>query len=228
MLSQNFTLLTPLFGLKLVVYMKFLQFIMFFPLVLSGLFLSSTASAQTSESLREQNPFYFAVQGSIWSGPNSAYGAKIGWRSARVALEGQYNNNGHYSTSSFSFWPESERTNFKNEAYSVDLKYFVGNSFYAGGGLSYQIRRSNHVSQGPHFIEVEDGRGYSEILSEQFFIGNQWEFSHMTLGVDWVGVSLPVAYINESNYGPHKPDESFMKKAGFEVYLSRLYAGVAF
>lgn len=63
------------------------------------------------------------------------------------------------------------------------LKHFRGNSFYTYGGVSAEaegqdVRSLNDPDLTTGFVMVG--------------IGNQWLWRHVTLGVDWIGLAVPV------------------------------------
>ncbi|MCX6130217.1 MAG: hypothetical protein NTX25_14285 [Proteobacteria bacterium] len=80
------------------------------------------------------------------------------------------------------------------------LKYFVGNSFYisAGPGYSKSVANKNESVYGSTLSD--DYKSHTEILLDDMgleaSIGNQWQWNHFTLGVDWVGNYLPLSQLN--------------------------------
>ncbi|MES2614156.1 MAG: hypothetical protein V4591_01940 [Bdellovibrionota bacterium] len=212
-------------------------------LMLVGLLAFNYAYADTSESLREQHPFYVAGQTSLVSDMSSALGGKIGWRSKDWAVEGQYNwGTIDYDERAFVFFSSyvSGKTKIKNESYALDVKYFVSNSFYVASGLSYQHRTSSHESPhlGTHddcslfdsncetFYErwENDGNETVDFVTSHVFIGNQWEFWHLSIGADWVGVSVPLFTIDRTTSGPHSLDRGIKT---IEPYFLRVYIGIS-
>lgn len=69
----------------------------------------------------------------------------------------------------------------------LKAKYFFGNSFYVDGGLANESFKINY----PVFVSSSAGdKDLSASVSNLgavFHIGNQWQWSGFTMGVDWAG-----------------------------------------
>ncbi|MBC7421331.1 MAG: hypothetical protein H7328_11435 [Bdellovibrio sp.] len=114
------------------------------------------------------------------------------------------------------------------------LKLFTGNSFYLKLGLDY--RRIDYRYEDPVL-----GSSYEKIdfvgssLGAAFTIGNQWQWSFYTFGVDWIGLSGPfVSQVNSSsttgtqqNVRRRDKDEDRYLKENV-IILSRIYVGACF
>lgn len=126
----------------------------------------------------------------------------------------------------------------KQWAVGVHLKRFMGNSFYVKGGLDYfQVDFKYERNPGPTDAYSSRGRFDAEVLSAGLVIGNQWQWEMFTLGVDWVGLSLPVwsqvRNAQESKgslaaYAVNFEDEKRVYATGGALHLGRVYMGVTF
>lgn len=83
---------------------------------------------------------------------------------------------------------KSGEENVSNVA--AQYKFFLGNSFY----LAPEIFYLNYFRKYANRRLTSIGAGLK--------IGNQWQWEHFTLGVDWIGVGENVAYFKRDNsYG---------------------------
>lgn len=78
---------------------------------------------------------------------------------------------------------------------ALQLKHFEDNSFYISPGLYYlnyfEDEKNNSKPSGHH-----------SVLGVDLRIGNQWQWSHWTIGADWIGIGRNVMYwSNSSNIG---------------------------
>ncbi|MEQ1877717.1 MAG: autotransporter domain-containing protein [Bdellovibrionia bacterium] len=76
----------------------------------------------------------------------------------------------------------------------LHYKKFAWHSLYVKGGLTYRRlnhskRYDNHFFTGKSVIQKFEG----DVFAADVGVGNQWQWGHFTMGVDWVGFSLPVS-----------------------------------
>ena len=198
-----------------------------FLITFSTLFMMKSIYADNTklnEQLREQNHYYGAGQVSALTGPGPGVGGKIGWRQARWAAEMEFN----YTDIDTSLFGLHEVFSY---SYGINAKYFFSDIFYWAGGAYYrhsEIDKTNEI-----FCRTECGKTYAyskfDSIGGEFFIGSQWEFDHGTLGLDWIGYSIPFTNFNQSTYsvapGLINPPSA---KEKIHPYLLRLYTGIAF
>lgn len=81
---------------------------------------------------------------------------------------------------------------------SLGLKHFFGNSFYLTTALA--MRKFGFVAEG--FLLNDDSyttiRHTVSSAGVDVVIGNQWQWNHMTIGCDWIGIFNSVGRIKES------------------------------
>jgi hypothetical protein len=112
-----------------------------------------------------------------------------------------------------------------SETLFVHGKFFHGNSFQTNWGLSWED--SGFGDQPLH-------RSERSVAFVDAALGNQWSWRHFTLGVDWVGVSVPVfERVRIKEDGSATDDGRKVRLAtrewrGVDVHWLTLYAGVAF
>lgn len=115
-------------------------------------------------------------------------------------------------------------------------KRYVGNSFYYRAGLDVRDIAIRYNGALRYITSTRDIAATSD-LTAAFVIGNQWQWPRFTLGVDWVGLNIPVTNISRhvsftdvlSNQ--HKNDVE--KLWGFlgdltSAQLFRFYLGASF
>ena len=94
--------------------------------------------------------------------------------------------------------------NGKGSSLSVGAKSFFGNSFYAKAEGYY--RNQDHINKTGSkrdnngkgdWIVTEKETGRIEDLGITAKIGNQWQWSHFTLGCDWIGVNGSLYTLSE-------------------------------
>lgn len=78
------------------------------------------------------------------------------------------------------------------ESLGVNLKYFVGNSFYLKGGGAYRTIAINNVECAACSPGFNRNWGSAKTIAGEFAIGNQWQWENFTLGCDWIGVMVPL------------------------------------
>lgn len=118
---------------------------------------------------------------------------------------------------------------------SLNLKHFVGNSFYIKGGLDHRHIRVHeydaYPSNGASPLYYEFG---ADVVAAGLVIGNQWQWSGFTLGCDWFGVSQPVSKKFIDERASSESDAKSMRKAQTDYVASvalqglRLYLGASF
>lgn len=96
----------------------------------------------------------------------------------------------------------------QSEFVAVTEREFFGNSFYLEGGLAghkKNVQRSNPWDQaplnvnGPYVVKTEseyERRDFGMV----FGLGNQWQWSHFTLGCEWVGIYIPFSSSKTQGY----------------------------
>jgi len=125
-----------------------------------------------------------------------------------------------------------------SEVEALRSKIFWGNSFYTNLGAA---RRTIGIALSPQaFIgtDILDARLETTELVADFGIGNMWEWHRFTLGIDWLGIMLPIARLSsEDNLtgGRLSADAEraksilFDRLAGGRSYqLMGMYMGVSF
>ena len=175
--------------------------------------------AHYDANLRDKNHYYIAPQiGLFNAGIGPGYGLKAGYRTKDWGVEASYNHSVYLYNGLFGGY-------LSQSSYTVDGKYFITDTFYASGGLGYgQLIDSYHsdISE-----DYSDETHFSYYIL-QGFLGNQWEFNHMTLGVDWIGLSwYPVSNVTSYKASIIHPTPTTTKPiAG--IILFRIYCGVSF
>lgn len=86
------------------------------------------------------------------------------------------------------------RQGYASTGVELSFKQFFGNSFYLTSGLRHQnitvsdSNRSIFYEEDYYAWEAKGNRS-SALLA----IGNQWQWENFTMGVDWIGLGLPLA-----------------------------------
>ncbi len=142
--------------------------------------------------------------------------------------------NGYGSSTSSQRWYSSLR----GYSLGIHLKQFFGNSFYVNGGVDYRNLSRNNDYEDLTNTSQSFSVGFSGTsVAAAISLGNQWQFSHFTIGCDWIGVSVPFSHTvqNESTVGPVSDDGFSARQTDESRYLSmpsiqvlRLYAGASF
>lgn len=122
----------------------------------------------------------------------------------------------------------------KASSIGIHYKHFVSNSFYWRGGMDYRTATVDYEDTWFTAGNLRSFDGTSFALN--FQIGNQWQWENFTMGVDWVGYSLPVTssvgsekFDRTSNYERttiKNDEDSFLKNS--HLNLLRLYLGMSF
>lgn len=145
----------------------------------------------------------------------------------------QKDENGYGSSTSSIAWTSE----FQAVAVGAHAKYFVGNSFYVKGGLDYRSVRQADIhtnvgnSASSYTIEFT-----GQALSAALALGNQWQFSYFTLGIDWIGAVLPfTSKVSETNPANSTDYGRQLSREGQQNYLKslsglfgRFYLGASF
>ncbi|MEQ1875292.1 MAG: hypothetical protein ABL958_01510 [Bdellovibrionia bacterium] len=142
----------------------------------------------------------------------------------------QKDENGNGSSTSSIAW----RSEFWATSVGVHAKYFLGNSFFVKGGLDYR-----NIRQGDIFYTTSTERTYEfngRSLSVAVAIGNQWQFSWFTHGIDIVGIVLPISHsvsetfpASPTTYGQGRTrdgEDAYLKASS--AILARYYLGASF
>lgn len=88
-------------------------------------------------------------------------------------------------------------------SYSLGVRQFLAESFYLKGGLRQRhfARREwfDDLFDNPHELVVDD-------LGFDFALGNRWQWSAFTLGVDWFGIYSPLTVLSAKTRTIRKSD----------------------
>ena len=176
-----------------------------------------------NKNVRNKNHYYIAGQvGAINGQSFLGTGIKAGYRLNDLGIELQYNSNPPFSN--------VQSGQIKDSRFTLDAKYFVTDTFFLASGIGYEIFS---IKETESVIDGEDGRytKYSSGIFE-FFIGNQWEFNHITVGGDWLGVIF-VTQPHLETYHPYarKPNQGNDMPANWSIssgILSRIFVGYSF
>ena len=97
------------------------------------------------------------------------------------------------------------------EVATLRFKNFFGNSFYTNTGVG---ARKSTITANPSLVAdilpVGDGPLFSQSRADavfEFSIGNKWQASFVTFGIDWVGLMAPISKIRLENGGNNLPEE---------------------
>lgn len=130
----------------------------------------------------------------------------------------------------------------KNTTIGLRAKYFLTDSFYLGSGLTNYTFALNGEQEFKNSSDVVVTKSDLDIEVKgntfDFFIGNQWNlYDYLTLGCDWVGISLPVGASSSDNlpnsakdtdeYKDNKTLIDWMENKP-TVMLTRFYVGIVF
>ena len=125
-----------------------------------------------------------------------------------------------------------ENTSYRSLKYNsvgIHAKNFVGRSFYVKGGIDVNRFTEDYVG-----FTTTNFHGFdSDSTSASIVIGNQWQFSHFTLGCDWVGMTLPLTSNIKSEYASDNFEKAsleddktrYLKSSGLQ--LLRFYLGAS-
>lgn len=95
---------------------------------------------------------------------------------------------GGYSSDSFGVRSTERRVDAAS--FGLHFKHFTSNNFYYRSGIDYTWLKSIDTS-----TPNGTSSGYrlsGQSLAGKFAIGNQWHWGNFALGVDWVGVKIPL------------------------------------
>jgi hypothetical protein len=144
------------------------------------------------------------------------------------------NADGYSSSTSSQRWYSS----LKGYSIGIHIKEFIGNSFYLNGGIDYRnLSRDNEYDDQITPAQSFDVGFSGSSIAAAVSLGNQFQYSHFTMGCDWVGVSMPFSHSvqGESAIGP-VTDVGLSTRQNDEArYLSmptiqllRVYLGASF
>lgn len=114
-------------------------------------------------------------------------------------------------------------TESKIEISNIVISYqkFLGNSFFIRGGLGFKsvnyLKRNYNTNSDSLFSSTPyEWKFKGSSVDAMFTLGNEWQWTHFTLGVDWIGVSVPMTskVESESFY-----DESLNKEYYYSKYF---------
>ncbi len=130
---------------------------------------------------------------------------------------------------------------FSIEATTVglNLKYFVGNSFYIKSGASYRQVAVKDLTCFLCDTATFQDVGSADSAAVEVAIGNQWQWENFTMGCDWFGAMVPFTTTNISNNYKSNSDlsattKSDLDKAWYNLgrttsyELLRFYLGASF
>jgi hypothetical protein len=87
-------------------------------------------------------------------------------------------------------------------------KSFLSNSFYMQFGLDHTTVKAEHN----YIFTTSDNKvayGFEgSVTSAALMIGNQWQWSHFTLGCDWFGITVPLSHSVKSEFADADMDSS--------------------
>ena len=83
--------------------------------------------------------------------------------------------------------------------FALQYKYFAGNSFYISPEIYYMNYDENGASDTGNLNIFDNKNEKKTTLGLGFRIGNQWQWSHFTLGVDWIGYGRNVVHWQRTN-----------------------------
>jgi hypothetical protein len=139
-----------------------------------------------------------------------AHGLSAGIFATRnFLLEGSYN------------YQQDEDVEWRN-TYKVRGRHFLGNSFYGSLGMDYERRNAP-----PREVAGSDSPA-NEFLLATGALGNQWQWSAFTLGVDWVEIRVPVSRkVNAQLPNAVRARSSPTILGGTEIEVFNFYAGIS-
>ena len=113
------------------------------------------------------------------------------------------------------------RESYSSYSLGADYTSFVGNSFYSRAGLHYRaVKRQNESLR----TAEENYRDIHLRVS----IGNQWQWSNFTLGVDWIGFNTRVYEISDLNMSDWDYLADGDELLTFNLNLLQLNLGLSF
>jgi hypothetical protein len=112
---------------------------------------------------------------------------------------------------------------YNNEYKSLSFYYkeFLGNSFYFRTDILYKKYYTDNWSANPH-RDHNEPNGRFNTLGAELKIGNQWQWDHLSLGCDWVG--LHKAFLVSAN----STSKTFFRDEGFAIDILNFYFGISF
>jgi hypothetical protein len=167
-------------------------------------FISTTASAATENSTvaefkamgsssinREGKQFALLVQ-PFGLGPNlvMTHGVTAGfYTNSKASIEAEMTTGAQIFDGIF-----FGQFDIKTSSLAVRYKYFAWNTLYFKGGInqrhiSFSEKMNNFLFTGQTVTQKFEG----DVTALEISIGNQWQWSHFTVGIDWFGYSLPVS-----------------------------------
>lgn len=125
-----------------------------------------------------------------------------------------------------------------SDVLELRLKKFWGNSFYTNLGVARRKIGAAFTLEPIVVTDVLDESIEATKVTLNGSIGNEWQWRHFTVSVDWFGVMWPVATLKSDDEGSTqviseairtKKDEYFDRIAGRRTYSAfRVSFGVAF
>lgn len=176
---------------------------------------SSAVPANTSAANRANQSF------SLLLGSNPSF-------TAEYSISRDLHINLNYVSVAANIFHLSESSNL----FSINFKYFNGNSFYLTGGAGYR----QAVKKGLEnilFNEKDYFTRKTTDLGVTAGIGNQWQWSKFTLGADWVGIYQPMSTLSSDTHAYDYTTKTYTDasdpsyKAG-TLLTSRFYIGLSF
>ncbi|MNT05206.1 hypothetical protein D3C72_1398190 [compost metagenome] len=120
----------------------------------------------------------------------------------------------------------------KDSSYGVFYKQFFGNSFYLLAGVDHH--NLQYSKKYDDLFEAYEVGFDATVTAANILIGNQWSWNSFTMGVDWFGLALPLAYsISNGYYSGTDGQVEYEDKVGqYEGrgggYALRFYVGASF
>lgn len=90
--------------------------------------------------------------------------------------------------------------------FALNYKHFFGNTFYLSSGLYYLNYTEEHYSSNLHLTDI----------GAEIRIGNQWQWSHFSIGVDWLGLGHGLVYFKKQ----YTDNSDKFTRTGINLYLA--------
>ncbi len=171
----------------------------------------------------------------IFISGNDIVQLNIGYLSGTIT-ENSHNSNGwdddDWDDDDWYDLDEPESISLEGNAISVNYKKFFSNSFYGLFGLEYSEIRSRFDAGG--FLGLGETYSIRDISRTALDLraGNQWQWSHFTMGVDWIGLLIPIHTSKTEQNTQLYRNEKLLKHLDqleeFDFSLFRFYLGVNF
>ncbi len=176
--------------------------------LLSSVCFAETAEPETNSQTRRQDKKWFVTGQAVGIGPipgTTTSGFAFGYFINPDLILSAEAVGGNSSGTFFDFF--SNRKLRYNSA-GMHLKNFLSTNFYIKGGVDYNRFSEDYSSL---FFGASSHGFESEFYSGAIAIGNQWQFSHFTIGCDWVGYTLPISSKITSEYYSSASEKTYLE-----------------